>query len=172
MGAKILIDVNPFEECVCCKMPNNYDLCQDILTFSEKGKKVRLVIRPGEEAKALVLDGCVFKDNKLKCDGLFLFQKGNKKFALLVELKGAHNIAHAFQQLAYVQKSRKEYLQLVDRFQRDGVGKLTEKAFIVSNGQLTKTEQESLENQYGIRVTSVLLCEATSPIPDLSKYLK
>ena len=83
-----MIDVTPFEECVCRKMPNNYDLCQDILTFSEKGKKVRLVIRPGEEANALVLDGCVFKDNKLKCDGLFLFQKGNKKFALLVELKG------------------------------------------------------------------------------------
>lgn len=122
-----MINVAPFEHCLCQKMGNTLDLCDAVLTFCEKGKKVKLEIRQNEEAKALVLDGCVFQDNELKCDGLFLFRSGNKKFA--------------------------------------------EKAFIVSNGMLSKPERESLENQHGIRVREVLHCEATTPVPDLRQYL-
>jgi len=171
VGAKILIDVTPYEECVCRKGANTHDLCEAVLTFSEQGKKVKLVLHPGEEAKALVLDGCVFQDDQLKCDGLFLLRTRNKNFAILVELKGAYEISHAFKQLAYVKKSRKEYRDLVKRFQKDGTGQLIEKTFIVSNGMLSKPEHESLENLHGIRVARVLHCEATTPIPDVRQYL-
>ncbi len=171
MGAKEMINVAPFEHCLCQKMGNTLDLCDAVLTFCEKGKKVKLEIRQNEEAKALVLDGCVFQDNELKCDGLFLFRSGNKKFAVLVELKGAHDIPHAFEQIAHVKRCRTEYREMVERFQSDGVGQLVEKAFIVSNGMLSKPERESLENQHGIRVREVLHCEATTPVPDLRQYL-
>ncbi|MFZ4524571.1 MAG: hypothetical protein ACOYOE_03245 [Chlorobium sp.] len=148
-------------------MGNTLDLCDAVLTFSEKGKKVKLVPRNDEEAKALVLDGCVFQDKLARCDGMFLLRSGNKKVIILVELKGAHDIPHAFEQLAYVQKYREEYRLIVDRFRKDGTGQLVEKAFIISNGMLSKPDREREEKKHGIRVREVLHCEATSPVPDL-----
>jgi hypothetical protein len=166
-----LIDVFPYEECVCLKMNNTHELCEARLTFSEQGKKIKLSIRNDEEAKALVLDGCVFKDDLPKCDGMFLWRCGNKKFAILVELKGAHHIPHAFGQLSYVKNSRKEYRKLVELFRKNGPGQLYEKAFIISNGMLDKPSLEHLENKFAIRVNALVHCEATSPIPDLRPYL-
>jgi hypothetical protein len=32
------------------------------------------IAKAGEKAKAIVLDGCVFTDNELRCEGLFLWQ--------------------------------------------------------------------------------------------------
>jgi len=167
-----MIDVAPFDDCVCKKMGNRHDLCVSALTLSEKGKSVTLRIRSGEEAKALVLDGCVFMDNSLRCDGLYLYKKGNKRYALLVELKGACDIPHGFEQLAYVKKHRQEYRQIVDDFWAEAGGvQPIEKAFLVSNGSLSKPELESLEKRYCIRVTPLFNREATSPIPDLGEYL-
>jgi len=166
-----LIDVTPYEQCVCLKMNKTHELCDDRLTFSEQGKQIKLGIRKGEEAKALVLDGCVFTDDLPKCDGMFLFKSRNRKFAILVELKGAHDIPHAIEHLAYTQKLRHEYQQLIKRFHADGQGQLSERAFIVSNGMLSKPVLERLENKFAIRVNALLHCEATSPIPDLRNYV-
>uniref|UniRef100_Q3ATZ3 Uncharacterized protein n=1 Tax=Chlorobium chlorochromatii (strain CaD3) TaxID=340177 RepID=Q3ATZ3_CHLCH len=167
-----MIDVKPFENCVCQKMNNHLSLCKSELTLSEKGKSVTLRIRSSEEAKVLVLDGCVFMDNSSRCDGLYLYKKGNKRYALLVELKGACDIPHGFEQLAYVKKNRQEYRQIVDHFWVEAGGvQPIEKAFLVSNGSLSKPDLETLEKQHNIRVTAILHCEATSQIPDLRKYL-
>jgi hypothetical protein len=46
-----------------------------------------------------------------------------------------------------------------------------ERAFIVSNGFLTKPEKEKLENQHRIRVEAILHCEGATPVPDLRQYL-
>jgi len=171
MGASAVIDVSPFAHCVCEKMGTTHELCDGALTLSEQGKKIRLSTRSGEDAIALVIDGCVIKDGKLKCDGLFLFLDNHRAAALLVELKGG-DIRHAFEQLAYVQTSRPEYTELIARLKNCGKGRVIQKAFIVSNHMLSKTEYEPWENQYGVRITAILHCEATTPIPDLRPYLK
>lgn len=166
-----MIDVTPYQHCVCRKQANTQALCEAELVFSEQGKKVKLGLKPHENGLALVLDGCVFRDNQLKCDGLFLWCSPSKKAALLIELKGAGDIPHAFAQLAFVQKTRPEYRSLVERLRLVGKGKVAEKAFIISNGQLSKPDREKLEDQYNIRVTAVLHSEATKAIPDVRQYL-
>ena len=52
-----------------------------------------------------------------------------------------------------------------------GAGHLVEKAFIVSNGMLSKPEIERQEIAHGIRVSAVLHCEPTSKVPDLREWL-
>jgi len=150
---------------------DTHPICLSEYGFSEEGKKVKLCPKSGEKVMAIVLDGCVFTDNKPKCDGLFLFAASNRKAAVLVELKGAGDIPRAFEQLAYVRTERLEYRDLLNRLNQLPGPKATEKAFIVSNGLLTKPQKENLENQYCIRVESVLHCEASTPVPDLRHYL-
>ena len=48
-----MIDVMPYDECVCRRMGNAHGLCEAELTFSEKGKKVRLSIRPSKRLRLL-----------------------------------------------------------------------------------------------------------------------
>lgn len=165
-----MIDVAPFEHCICKRMANEHALCEGELTLSERGKKVRLIPRQGEQAKALVIDGCVLQDNAPKCDGLFLFLGNHRLAVLLVELKGT-DVHHALEQLKHVRERRPEYRQLVERLRDSGPGNLSEKAFVVSSRIVTKPEHERLENQIGIRVTAILHSEAASPIPDLRRYL-
>jgi hypothetical protein len=170
VGASVVIDVAPFDRCVCDRMVNAHDLCEGALTLSERGKKVRLSLRPGEQAKAIVIDGCVLQDNHPKCDGLFLFLGNHRAAALLVELKGT-DIQHAFEQLKSVRECRREYANLIERLRSCGQGRVTEKAFVVSSRMVSKPEHERWENQVGIRVTAILHSEAASPIPDLRAYL-
>lgn len=166
------MNIGRYQHCVCERMANTQPLCADQLTFREEGKQVRLVPRRDEQAVAVVLDGCVFQDAQLKCDGLFLWCGRNSKAAVLVELKGAHHIAHAFEQLAFVRGNRPEYQELLSALQDcPGGGMPRQMAIIVSNGLVSRPEQERLENAHGIRVRAVLHCEATSPIPDVRKYL-
>lgn len=165
-----MIDTHPFQHCECRPMGNRHPVCQAALRLEEKGKKVTLSPRPGEEAKALVLDGCVFTDNQLKCDALYLFRANGKKVIALVELKGAGDIEHAFEQLAFTRKHRPEYVQLKHNLDSAAPGVLLEKAFIVSNGLLSKPVHEKLENLYDIRVHAILKSEATSKIPDVRDY--
>lgn len=139
--------------------------------LEEEGKKVRLTLRTGEEAKALVLDGCVFTDNATKCDAMYLFKGHSKKVAALVELKGASDIAHAFTQLAYTRKHHPEYQRLKETLDNSGSGTSMEKAFIVSNGMLSKPERERLENQHGIRVNEILYSEPSSKVPDVREWI-
>lgn len=158
-----------FSECLCRRMANTQAVCRNDYTLSESGKSVSLVPRQGEQVTAYALDGCVFNDNQPKCDGLFIFQKANRRAAFLVELKGAHHIAHAFAQLAFVRQSRPEYRQILTSY--FGSVMPLERAFVVSNGLLTKHEHEQLEDAYGIRVSAVLHSEPTTPVPDLRRYL-
>lgn len=134
-------------------MGNQYLVCQSALSLEEQGKKVTLSLRTNEEAKALVLDGCVFTDNHTKCDALYLFKASNRKVAALIKLKSAGDIPHAFKQLDQV-----------------GPGLLLEKAFIVTNGMLSKPERERLENQHGIRITEILQSEPSRKVPNLRDW--
>jgi len=161
------ISVAGFQHCVCRGRGRPHTLCDGELTFEENGKKIRLSLRSGEEAVAIVLDGCVFRDNDTKCDGLFLWKKGtSKKCAILVELKGT-DLERAFEQIAYVRSNRPEYREIFDAFKSDqGASTVVEKAVIVSNGTLTKPQWVKLENQYGFRVLLVLDSDATTPVTD------
>lgn len=165
------MNIAPYEDCACGRMANTHSLCAGELVFREAGKQVRLDPRRDERAIAVVLDGCVFQDDRLKCDGLFLWRGRNKKAAVLVELKGAHHIAHAFEQLAYVQRERSEYHKLLATLEALPGGVSQQVAIIVSNGMLTRPEHERLENTYGIRVRAVVHCEPTSTIPDVRENL-
>jgi hypothetical protein len=165
-----MIDTSPYQHCECLRMANGHDVCQGELTLQEKGKKVTLSLRASEEAKAVVLDGCMFRDNDLKCDALFLFKGNNRKVVALVELKGAGYISHAYEQLAYTRYNRSEYRHLKQNLDQSGPGQLKEMAFIVTNGMLSKPEREKLEDRYGLRVNEVLKSEPTSKIPDLRVY--
>lgn len=165
-----MIDTSPFQHCECQRMGNQYAVCQSALSLEEQGKKITLSIRTNEEAKALVLDGCVFTDHFTKCDALYLFKSQNRKVAALVELKGAGNIPHAFEQLAYTRKHRPEYQRLRAKLDHSAPGQLIEKAFIVTNGMLSKPEREKLENRHGIRVNEVLQSEPSRKVPDLRNY--
>lgn len=150
-------------------MGNTYALCQSDLTLEEQGKKLCLTLRTHEEAKALVLDGCVFTDNNTKCDAMYLFKAPGKKVVALVELKGAGDIPHAFEQLAYT-RHRRAYAELKQKLDASGPGKLVERAFVVSNGMLSKPEHERLEKLHGIRVSAVLYSEPSSKVPDLREW--
>jgi len=165
------IPIAPYEKCVCKKMGNTFSLCDRELTFIEKGKKIRLIPRKDEEAIALVLDGCVFEDNEPKCDGLFLWKGRSRKCAILVELKGAHHIDWAFEQIAYVRQKRPEYRNLIEAFKTsEGPGMVIQKAVIVSNGMKDTNAWEKLENQHGFRACAVLQCEATTPVRDVREF--
>ena len=166
-----MIDTTPYSHCECRRMGNTYPVCQSDLMLEEEGKKVRLTLRAGEEAKALVLDGCVFTDNDTKCDAMYLFKGNSRKVVTLVELKGVSDIAHAFTQLAYTRKHRPEDQRLKEALDYSGPGVAMERAFIVSNGMLSKPERERLENQCGIRVNEILYSEPSSKVPDLRDWL-
>ena len=165
------IPVAPYERCVCKKMGNTFSLCDKELTFAEKGKKIRLIPRKDEEAITMVLDGCVFEDNKPKCDGLFLWKGKSRKCAILVELKGAHDIERAFEQIAYVRQQRQEYRDLIEAFKTsERPCMVIEKTVIVSNGMKDINTWEKLENQHGFRASAVLQCEATTPVRDVREF--
>jgi hypothetical protein len=104
-----MIDLGEFESCVCIRKSVPSDSCADRLVLQEKGKKVTLKPKQGEHAKLLVLDGCVFKDNLSKCDGIFIYEKGDKVFMILVELKGK-DVNHAFEQIKYTKSKRRAEL--------------------------------------------------------------
>ena len=165
-----MINTHPFQHCECQRMGNQYTVCQSALSLEEQGKKVRLSPRTNEEAKALVLDGCVFTDHLTKCDALYLFRSQNRKVAALVELKGAGDIPHAFAQLAYTRSHRPEYQALRDQLDHSAPGQLIEKAFIITNGMLSKPEREKLENRHGIRVNEILQSEPSGKVLDLRNY--
>lgn len=169
-GRESMIDTSPYQHCECLRMANCHDVCNGELTLEEKGKKVTLSVRANEEAKAVVLDGCVLSDNDLKCDALFLFKGNNRKVAALVELKGAGDIQHAYEQLAYTRHNRVEYQHLKQQLDHSGPGQLQEMAFIVTNGMLSKPKRQRLEELYNVRVKEILKSEPTSKIPDVRVY--
>lgn len=165
-----MIDIAKFETCVCKAdgIPDN--LCASELSFEEKGKKVKITLRVGEEAKAIAIDPCVCKDNNLKCDGMFLYRRKNKHWMILVELKGS-DIEHAFEQLCYMRRNRSEYTEIQNLFMEGQNRNLKHEAFIVSNVKPTEVEKQKLENRYQIRVKAILYSEPSTTIPDIRSYL-
>lgn len=166
-----MIDVSPYEHCACRRMQNSLSLCQGDLQIAEQGKTVRLTLRRNEEAKVLVLDGCVFTDADKKCDAVYLFKSKSKKVIALVELKGAQHLMKAFAQLAHTRFNRPQYGYIKNHLDQSGPGKCVEKAFVVSNGQLSKPEISRLENFHGIRVSAIVSSEPTANVPDLRGWL-
>lgn len=165
-----MIDLKHFESCVCLANGEPDALCSSKLSFQENGKKVCLSVRTGEEAKAVVIDQCVCADNDTKCDGLFLYRRNNKHWMILVELKEG-DFKHAFEQLAYTRHRRPQYKEIEELFIKNQTGQLKHEAFIVSNHQMPKNEIQKLENEHQMRVKAILFSEATSPTPDIRKYL-
>jgi hypothetical protein len=161
-----MIDLGRFDECVCRRRGVPNVLCEDDLTFEEKGIKVRISLQSGEEAKALVIDQCVCKDEGLKCDGMFLYRRKNRHWIILVELKGS-NIEHAVKQLSYMKHNRPEYNEIEQLFVAGQKGALCHQAYIVSNSTLSPVQQQKLEDLYNIRIKKILHSEATTPIPDV-----
>lgn len=157
-----------YQACTCKKMGLNPPLCSGLHAFEENGKRVFCTPKQGETVTAIQLDGCVLTDNNLKCDGVFVWQARNKAAVLLVELKGAGDIAHAFEQLAFVKNNRREYRQLKNCIDAP---QILEKAFVVSSGAMSKPEKEKLEDAYNLRVAAVIHTEATKAVPDLRDYL-
>lgn len=166
----LMIDLGAFEICVCVRPGEPSDSCAERLVLQEKGKKVTIKPRQGESAKLLVLDGCVLKDNLPKCDGVFFYEKENRAFMILVELKGA-DIDHAFEQIKYTRQQRKEYADLKNQFSQNRSGNIIESAFVISNHRIDQVSIQKLEKAYGIRVKAVLHSEATTPMPDLRGWL-
>jgi len=164
-----MINTGKFSACTCLNRGVPSKLCDGLLSFEEKGKKVKITTKAGEEAKALVVDGCISQDGNRRCDGIFLFRRNNRHWMILVELKGSH-IDDAFTQLAYMQK-RMEYKELKDIFMEGERGKLHEIAFIVSNQMIPTAQKVKLEQQHGIRVKSILHSKATISPPDVRDYL-
>jgi hypothetical protein len=165
-----MIDLGAFETCVCLSRAIPNVLCDSNLSFEEKGKKVKITTRAGEVAKALAIDQCVCTDKQLKCDGMFLYRRQNKHWMILIELKGSE-IEHAFEQLHYMRNNRPEYNQVETLFMAGQKGSIKHEAFVVSNYIATIVEKQKLEEQYGIRVKAILHSEASSPVPDVRRYL-
>lgn len=69
------------------------------------------------------------------------------------------------------QKKRKEYKDIIERFNKQDNKVAIAKFVIVSNGSFEKTKRERLEYKYGIRVGEILHSEATTPIPDLKNRI-
>lgn len=165
-----MIDIAQFETCVCKARGVPDKLCGSKLSFEEKGKKVKITLRAGEDAKAIAIDQCVCKDNNLKSDGMFLYRRRNKHWIILVELKGS-DIEHAFEQLCYMRRNRSEYTEIENLFMKGQTGSVQHEAFIVSNFKPTEVEKQKLEIRYQIRVKAILYSEPSSTIPDIRSYL-
>lgn len=165
-----MIDLGEYESCVCVKSGEPSDSCAERLVLQEKGKKVTIKPRQGEAAKLLILDGCVLKDNLPKCDGIFFYEKANRVYMILVELKGG-DIDHAFEQIKYTREQRTEYSSLKNQFRQNRKGNIIESAFVISNHRINPVSHQKLEKIYGVRVKAVLHSEATTPLPDLRKWL-
>lgn len=165
-----MIDLGLFESCVCQRRGEPADSCAEEFVLQEKGKKVTLRPKGGEQAKLLVLDGCLLKDNLPKCDGVFFLEIASKAFMILAELKGG-DIDHAFEQIKYTRERRNHYTLLKTHLSDSTQKIIREEAFVISNHQLDKVSHQKLEKAHGIRVKAVLHCVATSPMPDLRKWL-
>ena len=165
-----MIDIASFNKCICQSVKKPVDMCADVLTLQEKGKKIKLTPKRGEEAIALVLDGCGVKSEKSTCDGLFLLKSPHKKWIIPVELKGTH-LYDAFQQLANTIQQLPEFKTICNEFEANEPMKIITNSFIVSNAMFNSTDKVKLENVHGIRVKSILHSTATKPIEDIRKYL-
>jgi hypothetical protein len=142
------------------------------LCFIDEG--IHVVFRPkkDEVAIAVALDGCVFTDNRKKCDGMFVLSRSDRTGLLLVEMKGSH-LEDAYEQIAYVVNHRQEYTDTVSHLASLVPAKVrvTETSVIVSTGKINQRDREKLEKVWGIRPTIITVQKPARAAPDLRKYI-
>jgi hypothetical protein len=135
---------------------------------------IHVVFRPkkDEVAIAVALDGCVFTDNRKKCDGMFILSRSDRTGLLLVEMKGSH-LEDAYEQIASVVNHRQEYTDTVSHLASLVLAKLrvTETSVIVSTGKINQRDREKLEKVWGIRPTIITVQKPARAAPDLRKYI-
>jgi hypothetical protein len=159
-------------QCICLANKRPCDLCCGDLCFIDEG--IHVVFRPkkDEVAIAVALDGCVFTDNRKKCDGMFVLSRSDRTDLLLVEMKGSH-LEDAYEQIAYVAKHRQEYTDIVSHLARLAPAKLRvrETSVIVSTGLINPRDREKLEKAWGIRPAIITVQKPARAAPDLRKNL-
>ena len=158
--------------CICLANKVPCDLCCGDLCFLDAG--IHVVFRPkkNEAAVAVALDGCVFTDNRKKCDGMFLLFRSHRIDVLLVELKGSH-LEDAYEQIAYVVNHRQEYADVVSHQASLAPinRRVRESSVIVSTGKIDKRDREKLEKAWGVRPAIITAQKPASAAPDLRKFL-
>jgi hypothetical protein len=158
--------------CICLGNKSPCDLCCGDLCFLDAG--IHVVFRPkkNETAVAVALDGCVFKDNQKKCDGMFVLSRSDRIDILLVELKGS-DLADAYEQIAYVLNHRKEYNDVVSRLANLTPVKrpVRQSSVIVSTGLIKRNAQQKLEKAWGIRPAIITVQKPAGAAPDLRNTL-
>jgi hypothetical protein len=159
-------------QCICLANKRPCDLCCGDLCFIDEG--IHVVFRPkkDEVAIAVALDGCVFTDNRKKCDGMFILSRSDRTGLLLVEMKGSH-LEDAYEQIAYVINHRPEYTDVVSHLASLAPGKLRvrETSVIVSTGQINPRDRDKLEKAWGIRPAIFTVQKPARAAPDLRKLL-
>ncbi len=158
--------------CICLTNRLPCDLCCGDLCFLDEGVHVVFRPRKNEIAIAVAIDGCVFRDNRKKCDGMFILSRSDRIDILLVELKASH-IDDAYEQIAYVAKQRKEYADVVSHLASLASTKrrVRESSFIVSTGLINRRDREKLEKAWGIRPAIITVQKPARAAPDLRKNL-
>lgn len=158
--------------CICLGNKSPCDLCCGDLCFLDAG--IHVVFRPknNETAVAVALDGCVFKDNMKKCDGMFVLSRSDCIHILLVELKGSH-LEDAYEQIAYVVNDRQEYADVIAHLASLGQTKrlVRESSVIVSTGLINRNAQQKLEKAWGIRPAIITVQKPAGAAPDLRNTL-
>jgi hypothetical protein len=165
-----MFDLGSAEACVCIRRGEPSAICDGNLRLQEKGKKAMLTPKKNEKAKLLALDGCYIKNNQPKCDAIFFLETENKAFMIFTELKGG-DIDPAFEQINYTRSKQPRYAELLEAFQYATRKTVREEAFIISNHQINKAETQRFERRHGVRVKSIIHCEASSRTPELRDRL-
>jgi hypothetical protein len=159
-------------QCICLANKRPCDLCCGDLCFIDEG--IHVVCRPkkNEAVVAVALDGCVFTDNRKKCDGMFVLSRSDRTSLLLVEMKGS-NIGDAYEQIAYVINHRQEYTDIVSHLASLAPGKLRvrEASVIVTTGQINASYKAKLGKAWGISPAIFTVQKTAGAAPDLRKYL-
>ncbi|MFM7648817.1 MAG: hypothetical protein ACKO50_12285 [Cyanobium sp.] len=166
--ARLALIPHNLASCVCLANKLPCKLCCGDLCFLDDG--IHVVFRPkkGEAAVAVALDGCVFTDNRKKCDGMFVFSRAGQIFVLLVELKGSH-IDDAYAQISYVVNHRQEYRDFINSLNPKVANArlIKEKSFIVTTGAITLNVRQQLENAFRVRPEIITVEKPASLAPDL-----
>lgn len=159
-------------QCICLANKRPCDLCCGDLCFMDEGIHVVFKPKKDEVAIAVALDGCVFTDNRKKCDGMFVLSRPDRTDLLLVEMKGSH-LEDAYEQIAYVAKQRQEYTDIVSHLASLAPGKprVRESSVIVSTGLINPRDREKLEKAWGIRPAIVTVQKPARAAPDLRTFL-
>ena len=154
--------------CVCIRNGEPHALCSGAYGLRENGMEVCLKPHHGEDACAIVVDGCLVSDRDVnpRCDGIFLLKQPNKKWVVTVELKGS-DLYHAYEQLNFTRRRRTFYSDLIDAFRNNETTQVFETSFIVSNHLFSSADKARMNLIFRLNVHTILHTSATLPVPDI-----